>query len=133
MERGSQLECSPLRFPLFLNPYTLPPSPSAVLLLLSPAIPVCENSKGAVSLDNASHHADLLRSEELQRQGLSWDQHDSCERQHWDGLAAVVIVHRAPMKLLHVGAQVLGGKGALEGETLSDTQTNSTTGISRQI
>lgn len=29
--------------------------------------PVCKDSKGAIPLDDTPHHADLLRSEELQR------------------------------------------------------------------
>ena len=64
--------------------------------------PVCEHSKGAVSLDDAPHHADLLRPEELQRQRLAWHQHHSCVWQHRDGLAAVVIVDCTAVKLLHV-------------------------------
>lgn len=64
--------------------------------------PVCQHSKGAVSLDDAAHHADLLRPEQLQRQRLAGHQHDSCVWKHRDGLAAVVIVDRPPMKLLHV-------------------------------
>lgn len=69
--------------------------------------PVCEHSKGAVSLDDAPHHADLLRSEQLQRQSLAGDQHHSRVWKHRDGLAAVVIMDCAPVKLLHVWAQVL--------------------------
>lgn len=69
--------------------------------------PVCEHSKGAVSLDDAPHHADLLRSEQLQRQSLARDQHHSRVWKHRDGLAAVVIMDCAPVKLLHVWAQVL--------------------------
>lgn len=66
-----------------------------------------QHSEGSVPLDDAAHHADLLRPEELQRQRLARDQHHSCVWQHRDGLAAVVIVHRATVELLHVRAQVL--------------------------
>lgn len=65
-------------------------------------VPVCEHSKGAVSLDDAPHHADLLRPEELQRQRLTGDQHHGRVRQHGDGLTAVVVVDCAAVKLLHV-------------------------------
>ncbi|TNN65649.1 hypothetical protein EYF80_024178 [Liparis tanakae] len=60
------------------------------------------HSKGAVSLDDAPHHADLLRPEELQRQRLTRHQHHGCVWQHGDGLTAVLIVDRTAVKLLHV-------------------------------
>lgn len=66
------------------------------------SVPVCEHSKGTVFLDDAPHHADLLRSKELQRQRLTWHQHHSRVWKHRDGLTAVVIVDRAAVKLLHV-------------------------------
>lgn len=66
-----------------------------------------QHSEGSVSLDDAAHHADLLRPEELQGQRLARDQHHGCVRQHRDGLVAVIIVHRATVELLHVRAQVL--------------------------
>lgn len=65
-------------------------------------VPVCKHSKGTVSLDDAPHHADLLRSKELQRQRLTWHQHHSRVWKHRDGLTAVVIVDRTAVKLLHV-------------------------------
>lgn len=68
----------------------------------SHVVPVCEHSKGAVSLDDAPHHADLLRSEELQRQRLTGHQHHSRVWQHRDGLTAVVIVDCTAVELLHV-------------------------------
>lgn len=70
-------------------------------------VPVCEHGEGSVFLDDAAHHADLLWPEELQGQRLTRYQHHGCVRQHRDGLAAVVIMHRAAVKLLHVWTQVL--------------------------
>lgn len=69
--------------------------------------PVCKYSEGAISLDDGTHHADLLWPEELQGQRLAGQQHDSGVRQHRDGLAAVVIVDGTAVELLHVCTQVL--------------------------
>lgn len=66
-----------------------------------------KHSEGSVSLDDAAHHADLLRPEQLQGQSLARDQHHSRVWQHGDGLAAVVVVDRATVKLLHVWAKIL--------------------------
>lgn len=65
-------------------------------------LPVCKHGKSAISLDDTAHHADLLRSKELQRQGLTRHQHHSRVRQHGDCLTAVVIVDCTAVKLLHV-------------------------------
>lgn len=64
--------------------------------------PVSEHGEGSVFLDHTPHHADLLRSEELQRQRLARHQHHGWDWEHWDGLAAVIIVNGTAMKLLHV-------------------------------
>lgn len=61
-----------------------------------------QDSKGAIPLDDAPHHADLLRSEELQREGLTRYQHHGRVGQHRDGLTTVVIVDCTAMKLLHI-------------------------------
>lgn len=63
---------------------------------------MCKYSKGAISLNDGAHHADLLRPEELQGQRLAGQQHHSRVGQHGDGLAAVVIVDGTAVKLLHV-------------------------------
>ena len=65
-------------------------------------VPVCKYSKGAISLDDGAHHADLLGPEELQGQRLAGQQHHGRVGQHRDGLAAVVVVDRTAVKLLHV-------------------------------
>lgn len=77
------------------------------MTISSSHVPVCKHSKGAVSLDDAPHHADLLWPEQLQRQCLAWHQHHSCVWQDRDGLTAIVIVDCSAMKFLHVRAQVL--------------------------
>lgn len=64
--------------------------------------PIREHSKCAVPLNDAPHHADLLRPEELQRQRLTRHQHHSRVGQHRNGLTAVVIVDCAAVELLHV-------------------------------
>ena len=72
-------------------------------------LPVGEHCEGPVLLNQVPHHADFLRAEELQGQGLPGDQHHDHLRQHRDDRAAVVIVQSPPVELLHVGAQVLRG------------------------
>lgn len=72
--------------------------------------PVGQHSKGAISLDETPHHADLLWSEELQRECLTWHQHHSRMWQDRDGLTAVIIVNCTAMKLFHVWTQVLPSK-----------------------
>lgn len=65
-------------------------------------VPVCEHSKGSVSLYDTPHHADLLWPEELQRQSLTWHQHHGRVWKHRNCLTAVVIMDCATVKLLHV-------------------------------
>ena len=89
-------------------------------------VPVCEHSKGAVSLDDAPHHADLLRPEQLQWQRLSGHQHHSRVWQHRDRLTAVVIVDRAAVKLLHVWTQVLQHRGQSQHSTTRQQQLKKT-------
>ena len=84
---------------------------------------MCEDSEGAVSLDDAAHHADLLGPEELQRQRLAGQQHHGRVGQHRDGLAAVLVVDRPAVELLHVCTQVLSPT-CDETRILSSHQTN---------
>lgn len=85
--------------------------PKLDLPLIPISVPVSEHGEGTVSLDYSAHHADFLWPEELQRQCLPRDQHDWCVRQHWDGLATIVIMHCTTVELLHVCAQVLEDPG----------------------
>lgn len=74
---------------------------------VAPTLPVCEDGEGPVSLNQVPHHADLRRAKEPQRQRLPGDQDHHDLRQHRDHWAAVVIVQRPAVELLHVSAQVL--------------------------
>lgn len=65
-------------------------------------LPLCQHSEGAVLADQVAEHADLLRSEELQRQRLTRNQDEGGVRENGEVLYAVVIVNGAPVELLHV-------------------------------
>lgn len=63
---------------------------------------MCQHGKRAVVADQVAEHADLLRSEELQRQRLTRNQDEGGMREDGKILHAVVIVKSAPVELLHV-------------------------------
>lgn len=85
-------------------------------------VPVCEHSKGSVSLYDGPHHADLLWPEELQRQSLTWHQHHGCVWQHRNGLTAVVIMDSPTVELLHVWTQILRYKWQCQHRTSMQKQ-----------
>lgn len=61
-----------------------------------------QHGESAVVADQVAEHADLLRSEELQRQRLTRNQDEGGVREDGETLHAVVVVKSAPVELLHV-------------------------------
>lgn len=65
-------------------------------------VPVCKHGKSAILAYEGAKHADLLRSEKLQGQRLTWDQYEGNVGKNWQILHAVLIVQGTAVKLLHV-------------------------------
>ena len=65
-------------------------------------LPVCSNGECAVVADRVAEHADLLRSQELQRQRLALYKYKSSMRENRQILHTVFIVKSAAVELLHV-------------------------------
>lgn len=70
-------------------------------------VPVCKHGKSAILAYEGAKHADLLRSEKLQGQRLTWDQYEGNVGKNWQILHAVLVVQGTAVKLLHVWAQIL--------------------------